>query len=83
MGVKGIAAMIKVMPDYIRGAAIDPMHQMFGGCAKKVLQLQISTKKAHQNFSVSANVNTINSRLLSIIPPLHLPRVPRSLDFLA
>lgn len=83
MGVKGPSAMNSIMPDYVRGTAIDPMHQLYGGCGKKILQLLVSTKKEHKKFSISKFLPTLNSRLVSIKPPFNCPRIPRSIDLIA
>lgn len=84
LGVKGHTLLSKMMPDFVKGTAVDPMHQLYGGCGKKLLKLWTTTKKKDSGkWSISKNVNTLNSRLLSIKPPIHTPRFPQSLLDLA
>ncbi|KAK0077664.1 hypothetical protein PV326_009897 [Microctonus aethiopoides] len=46
MGVKGYCALSKLVPDFIKGMAIDRMHGVDGGVAKKLLTLLFDVKYA-------------------------------------
>ena len=79
MGVKGPTALSKLMPDFIRGIAIDRMHGVEGGVVKKMLTLLFSIEHRAQPFSLYGFIDIINNRLNSIKPPKFVHRMPRSI----
>ncbi|KAK3907217.1 Type IV pilus assembly protein PilF [Frankliniella fusca] len=83
LGVKGPSGLKNIMPNFVEATAIDPMHQLYGGCGKKVLNLLISSKKEDKKYSIKNHLDALNERILSIKPPMHIPRVPRPLTELA
>lgn len=83
LGAKGPTILSKIMPDFVDGVAIDPMHQIYGGVGKKVTKLLIDTSKKSKKWSKSDCIGLINEKLLNIKPPAHIPRVPRALSEVA
>ncbi|KAE8740480.1 hypothetical protein FOCC_FOCC014008 [Frankliniella occidentalis] len=79
-GVKGPCALDSVMSNYVVGTGIDVMHQLFGGVNKKVLKNLLSTKAPAKKWSISQHQKVLDERLLSIKPPMHVVRCPRSLN---
>ncbi|KAK3922756.1 UDP-N-acetylmuramoyl-L-alanyl-D-glutamate--2,6-diaminopimelate ligase [Frankliniella fusca] len=77
LGVKGTTTLSKIVPDTIRGTAIDPMH-LLSGISKKILELLLCTKASSKKWSVSSHLGILDRRLLSIKPPAHIMRMPRS-----
>lgn len=55
MGVKGGSALSKLMPDYIRGMAIDRMHGVDAGVVKKTLILLFDAKYNNCPFSLHSS----------------------------
>lgn len=83
-GFRGPSVLTKLMPDLASGMASDPMHQIYGGVGKKIIKLLTTTKKKDSGkWSVSKHYATLDQRLLSIKPPAHTVRMPRSLNDLA
>lgn len=78
MGVKGPTALSKLMPDFIKGIAIDRMHGVEGGVVKKMLTLLFNVEHRAQPFSLYGFIDVINDRLMSIKPPKFVHRMPRS-----
>ncbi|XP_011859941.1 PREDICTED: uncharacterized protein LOC105557338 [Vollenhovia emeryi] len=79
MGVKGHNAFSKIMPDFIKGIAIDRMHCADGGVIKKILNLLTDAKFKNNVFSLYAVIDEINNRLMAIKPPKFVHRMPRSI----
>ncbi|KAK3920804.1 Nodulation protein NolW [Frankliniella fusca] len=74
-GVKGPCGLASVMPNYVLGTGIDQMHQLFGGCTKKILSLWRSTKPYAKKWSISQQEGVVNQHILSIRPPLHVVNI--------
>lgn len=79
MGVKGYSAFSKIMPDFIKGMAIDHMHCVDGGVIKKILTLLTDAKYKSNVFSLYAVIDEINSRLTAIKPPKFIHHIPRTI----
>ncbi|KAK3920760.1 Procathepsin L [Frankliniella fusca] len=82
-GVRGPSGLSKIMPNFLIGTAIDSMHQLYGGVTRKITALLLSTKAEDKKFSLSDYHQSLDNKLMSIKPPAHVPRVPRSLKELA
>ncbi|XP_043477534.1 uncharacterized protein LOC122508322 [Leptopilina heterotoma] len=61
-GVKGPTSLSLLMPDFIKGMAIDRMHGVDGGVVKKILTLLFDVKYRAYDFSLINAVDTINRR---------------------
>ncbi|XP_077258856.1 uncharacterized protein LOC143895532 isoform X2 [Temnothorax americanus] len=77
-GVKGPCALSKLMPDFIRGTAIDYMHCIFPGVVKKLLQFWFDPSFSGEPFSLCALSGVVDSRLTRIKPPKFVHRMPRT-----
>lgn len=80
MGVKGPTILSLLMPDFIKGMAIDRMHGVDGGVVKKILSLLFDTKFRTYGFSLINAVNIINTKLTQIKPPKFVHRMPRTVN---
>lgn len=80
MGIKGPNAFSRIMPDYIRGMAIDRMHGIEGGVVKKILKLLFNVQFRAFPFSLYNFKQLIDTRLIAIKPPKSVHRMPRSID---
>ncbi|CAG5073433.1 Protein of unknown function [Cotesia congregata] len=79
MGVKGNSALFLIMPDFIRGTAIDRMHCCDGGVIKKILRLLFDSNYSDNAFSLRAVIDQIDDRLIGIKPPKFVHRLPRTI----
>ncbi|XP_044585098.1 uncharacterized protein LOC123265424 isoform X1 [Cotesia glomerata] len=79
MGVKGNSALCLIMPDFIRGTAIDRMHCSDGGVIKKILSLLFDATYSDNVFSLRGVINQIDNRLIGIRPPKFIHRLPRTI----
>lgn len=83
LGAKGPTVLSKIMPDFVNGMAIDPMHHIYAGLGRRVATLLKDTTSKSKKWSISNRIEEINKKLLSIKPPVHIPRVPRALSEVA
>lgn len=79
-GVKGPCYLAKLMPDYIMGMAIDPMHAIYEGVFKKLLVLWLDSSYSSFPFSLRVVIGEINSLIFKIKPPKFVHMMPRSID---
>ncbi|XP_015124327.1 uncharacterized protein LOC107046259 isoform X1 [Diachasma alloeum] len=80
MGIRGPNAFSKIMPDFMKGLAIDKMHCIEGGVVKKLLTLLFDVKYRFRPFSLYHVIDVINTRLINIKPPKFVHRMPRSIQ---
>jgi len=80
MGVKGSNAFSKIMPDFVRGMAIDRMRGIEGGIVKKMLSLLFDPAFSAFPFSLTSFKNIIDTRLTNIKPLKFVHRMPRSVS---
>lgn len=80
MGVKGPTLLSKLMPDVMKGSAIDKMHCVDSGCIKKLFSLLFDIEHRHEPFSLFDVIGLIDARLCSIKPPKFVHRMPRSVS---
>ena len=66
--------------DIVNSVAIDPMHGLYGGVVKMMLNLWFDSCHHKQTWYCKPHQDTVNSILLSIRPPSELTKIPRSLD---
>ncbi|KAK3930290.1 Sodium/potassium/calcium exchanger 1 [Frankliniella fusca] len=78
-GVKGPTLMSAFLPDLIRCMAIDPMHGIFLGLTKTLMNLWFSTEYSGYPFSICGLIDIVDDRLKKIKPPDQFQRVPRSI----
>ncbi|XP_066584839.1 uncharacterized protein [Prorops nasuta] len=78
MGIKGPSTLSILMPDYVKGAAIDRMHAIEGGIVKKILTLFFDIEYRTEPFSLYQVRDSINQRLMAIKPPKFIHRMARS-----
>lgn len=78
--VKGHTALSRIMPNFIKGMAIDRTHALDGGVMKKILTLCCQDTYSTHPCSLADHIEEINSRLKSIKPPKFVHRMPRSVD---
>lgn len=76
--MKGYTALSQIMPDFIDGMAIDRMHSVDGGVAKKLFRLFFDHEYRNFPFSMFHVIDIINSRLEAIKPPKFVHRMPRT-----
>ncbi|XP_063403282.1 uncharacterized protein LOC134712602 [Mytilus trossulus] len=67
----------------IHGFVIDYMHGVCAGVMKMLLTLWFDKQHKTENFSMFIHKGSVNTRLSSIHPNLHITRPPRSLDDLS
>jgi len=82
-GVKGPTVLYDMVYDMVRSTAIDPMHGIFSGLAKLLLELLFHSTYKDMQFSLRRMVAIVNSRMMSIKPPSFLHRVTQAVDDLA
>lgn len=79
-GIKGPCFLSNLMPDYIKGTAIDVMHAVFEGVTKKLLYLWIDSSFSSLPFSIRPMLNEVDKLLLNIKPPKFVHRMPTSIE---
>lgn len=79
MGVKGPTALRLIIPDFLRGMGIDPMH-LCAGTTKKLMTLHFDSKFSGYPFSLRAVLGVVDQMLLKIKPPRFIHRMPRSVE---
>lgn len=79
-GVKGETGLSQLMPDFVKGMAIDRMHALAGGVMKILLVLWTDQQYSQQPMSLVRHDEEINSRLISIKPQKFVHRMPRSIQ---
>ncbi|XP_066912244.1 uncharacterized protein [Clytia hemisphaerica] len=79
-GVKGPSPLMLV-PDYdvIRGMGIDYMHAVLLGVTKLLMSFWFDGSHKGESYSVFQALPTIENRLVSLKPPNHISRVPRTI----
>lgn len=78
-GFKGLSALHPIMPNMIRGTAIDIMHMIFLGITKLLMKLWFDPKFAGEEFSCVGMIDVVNHRLSKIAPPSFVQRLTRTL----
>lgn len=76
-GVKGPSMLSKICPRFITSTAVDVMHCVFEGVAKKLIELWFDTKFAGEDYNISEFTQVVDDRLCSIKPPAFVARRPR------
>lgn len=79
MGVKGPCALRLIMPNFLRGSAIDLMHLIMG-IVRKLLILLFDSHYANDRFSLRDVLHVVDRLLLGMKPPRFVHRYPRSLE---
>lgn len=80
MGVKRPTLLSKLMPDVMKGSAIDKMHCVDDGCIKKLFTLWFDVVHRREPFLLYDVIDLIDARLSSIKPPKFVHRMPRSVS---
>ncbi|KAE8741566.1 hypothetical protein FOCC_FOCC012903 [Frankliniella occidentalis] len=78
-GVKGPTALHLIMPDFLKGAAVDPMH-LVTGVVKKLLQLHFDSNHSDESFSLRNVLRVADLELLKIKPPKFIHRKAQTLE---
>lgn len=79
MGVKGPSRLSLLMPDYVIGIAIDSMHALYEGVAKKLMRLWFDSQFSTSPFSLRKVMAEIDSLFIAIKPPKFIHRLPGSI----
>ena len=78
-GVKGPTIMSKICQNFITSTAIDIMHCVFEGVAKKLIELWFDVRFSEERFNISDLVDIVDDKLSKIEPPSYIVRRPRSI----
>lgn len=76
-GVKGPTIMSKICHKFVSSTAVDVMHCVFEGVAKRLGELWFDAKYADEDFSIYNLVEVVDYRLCNIAPPSYTARRPR------
>ena len=79
-GVKGPTVLSSIVYNNMTAITVDPMHCVFEGVVKKLMEFWFSSDFAQQPFSLMQYRNLVDRRLKSITPPSHVARLPRSIS---
>lgn len=82
-GVKFPSAMFKIMPDAIRGFAVDDLHTIYLGVTKTVTNLWFDAKHSSKPFSIRKHMLTADKRIRSVKLPNFLERGVMSIEELS
>ena len=79
-GDKGPSALM-LLPDFdlIRSTSIDYMHCVLLGVTKNLMTLWFDPLNKNKSFSAQIKLDTAEKRILSLKPPNHITRAPRSI----
>ncbi|XP_066915002.1 uncharacterized protein [Clytia hemisphaerica] len=79
-GVKGPSPLMLLKSyDLVRGVAVDYMHCVLLGVTKLMMLLWFDSSHKNESFSVFDKLKDAENRLLSIKPPNHISRAPRTI----
>ena len=78
-GVKGPTVLSSIVYNNMTAITVDPMHCVFEGLVKKLMEFWFSSYFSQQPFSLMQYRNLVDRRLKSVTPPSHVARLPRSI----
>lgn len=79
-GVKGPSFLYLMVNNMIISTSLDQMHYLYLGVMRQLLGLWFDKKYRKEGFSLYKVRNVVNSRLLAVLPPNFVKRLPRSLE---
>lgn len=80
MGVKGLTLLYFIIPNVIEGFGINPMHCVFSGVVKKMMELWFDKRHRKRIFSMHNKVKEVDKLMLSIKPPNFITRRPKPIE---
>lgn len=78
-GVRGPTSLRLILPDFVRGSAIDFMHLIMG-VVRKFTELLFDSAYYNDGFSLRQVIHVVDAMLQKIKPPRFVHRLPRSLE---
>jgi len=79
-GIKGPTLLFYMLCNMFLSTAIDPMHCVYLGVMRQMLNLMTSSDYSEEPFSVYDKISTINSRIKKVKVPHFVERLPQGVD---
>jgi Transposase family tnp2 len=80
MGIKRLTILYFIVYNAIESMGIDPMHCVFGGVVKKLIELWFDKRYKDYKFSMYKKLKEVDKLMLSIKTPNFFTRRPKSIE---